>query len=584
MEAQPRNPIIPVTLIPQTIAASAVSDEGANVSRRKEPTRRSGSSLAEEPTIIRTSKTGTLDALDETLEAFEAEDTGYEVCNDDNTDKISRQTENSGDVLDKTKHSYHLDSSQQVTVSVSGIRRATKQSNNEYNSQHDESSATSLSTEGPEILTVDNDEHTSDETSSTTSSQVTVENARQHDTHHSLPHVKTLTPPPTPEIQPPFQESLPPSQNNNPPTHDKLPPTTDPPSCDTSSSNSDMPPPLPTSLPPILPSMSPPSVMHSDLDDDIEAILAGELDQDTRDLTPSEEENPVGVRLTLEQEIETILESDDSSLRSEPNTILSMDSLCMNQTTTASNMEPVASLTMNSSVCYENTDVFNDETEIMSSFDGDDVSCVNDNDIILEANDDVIFEANDRSLYTSVEGFALDAKSDRKSRLNTDDSQRIVGTKCNPVKRVVFQSEASEDSTTESSSVSEGAHRRQPPPVLPKPRYRSHSMNLPMSELPHVPTQSGRPNSMAAQKDIVDGYFPPVGLVTRRASEFNLGECDLLKERIVHLERQLKVTCFLLLESSLSGHILISQFFKLLNSSKFSLSFVNFQISSSVLT
>jgi hypothetical protein len=46
---------------------------------------------------------------------------------------------------------------------------------------------------------------------------------------------------------------------------------------------------------------------------------------------------------------------------------------------------------------------------------------------------------------------------------------------------------------------------------------------------------------MAAQKDIVDGYFPPLGLVTKRASEFNLGECDLLKERIVYLERQLKV-------------------------------------------
>lgn len=533
MEAQPSNPILPVILTPQEIISPTVSDESTNLSRQDDDISRY---FAEEPTIVRTSKSNTLNALDETLQAFAAEDTGDDVCDDDYTDRVSRQIENSAYVSgDRTKSSYHVGSS------VSEIKRTTKQSNNEYNFGHGESSATTSSVEGAEMLTFENDGHSCEETfSSDTSSQVTVENTRQHGTH-----MKPVSP-----LR--FQEDPPDFQANNPPTNDNRPPITD----TSSFPNPDITPPLPNTLPPTLPSVSPPSVMHSDLDDEIDILLAGELDQNTVDLTPSEDETPVGVRPTLEREIQAILVSEDSSVSSEPNTILSMDSLYMNQTVTVSNTKRGANLTVNNSAYYENTDVFNDETEMMSSFDGDDVisddvSCINDNDVISEANHDVIFETNDRLLYASVEGFTLDAnaKSDRKSRLGTDVSQQMLRTKSSPVRHVVFESEISEDSMTESSSVSEVVHRRQPPPVLPKPKYRSHSMNLPVSELPSFPMQSERPNSMSAQKDIVEGYFPPVGLVPKRASEFNLGECDLLKERIVYLERQLKVMNTLLKSS-----------------------------------
>jgi hypothetical protein len=542
MEAQSTNPILPVTLIPQEITPPAGSDESTSMYRQQDIISRS---LVEEPTITRTSKADVLNTLDETLQAFAAQDT--EVCDDENTGGISRQNGNavyiSEDILHETEQSCHVDTSQQVDISVTGVKHITEQSNHEYSSQNGESSATSLSIEGSEIF--EGEEQTSDEMS--TSSQVTVENVRPHDAYQASPNVEPFSPPPTPE------ESHSSSQNNSQPINDKHPPVVTDPSSDTSLSNSDMQPrlpdtlpplpdtlpPLPNTLPPTLPAESPPSVMHSDFDDDIEAILAEELYDDTGDLTPSEDENPVKVRPTLEQEIQSILESEDSSIHSEANTVLSMDSLNRNQTTTACTRESAVSQTVSNSVYHENTDVFNDETEMMSSFDGndvisDDVSYTNDNG--------GVFEASDRLLCTGVDDFTLDtySKCDKKSRWS-DDSQRIMETKSTPVKRVVFQDETSEDSTTESSSVCEGVYRGPPPPVLPKPKYRSHSMNLPVTELPHIPTQSGRPNSMAAQKDIVDGYFPPLGLVTKRASEFNLGECDLLKERIVYLERQLKV-------------------------------------------
>ena len=536
MEAQSTNPVLPVTLIPQEIPLPAGSDESTNIYHGQDGISRP---LVEEPTITRTSKTDILDALDETLQAFAAEDA--KVCDNENIDAVSEQKGNavfiSGDILDETKLSCHVDSSQQVNISVTEKMQIAKKSNNEYNSRHGESFATTLTIEGSSDI-LESAEQSSEEISSS-SSQVTVENIRQDDTNHEFSNMKPLSPSPIPENPPAFHSS---SQNDSPPSHDKQPP-----GCEASFPNSDMPPPLPNTLPPTLPVVSPPSVMHSDLDDDIEAILAGELYEDTGDLTPSEEENPVKVRPTLEQEIQSILGSEDSSVRSEANTVLSMDSLNKNQTTAARNTKPV-SLTVSNSVNHENTNVFNNETEMMSSFDGDDVisddvSCT-DNDVISEAYDDAIFQASDRLLYAGGNDYTLEThlKSDRKSR-RTDDSQEIMETKSSPSKRVVFQNDASEDSTTESSSVCEGVHRGPPPPVLPKPKYRSHSMNLPISELPHLPRQ--RLNSMAAQKDIVDGYFPPVGLVTKRASEFNLGECDLLKERIIYLERQLKVRNYL---------------------------------------
>lgn len=489
MEAQPTTPVLAVSLIPQEITSSSFHDEIENVTQQCDGVSRS---LAEEPAITRTSKANTFRTLDETFQAFHDERLGNDVCDDE---RGLRQT--------KTKH-------------------------------FGETSATNLSDERLEGLPLDNDGHSSEEASSSeTSSWVTVEH-----NHHVMP----VSPPPIPESPPPFEENHQPNQ----PTHDKHPPITNPPS--NTLPNPEIPPPLPNTLPPTLPSASPPSVMHSDLDDDIEALLAGEFDLDTGDLTPNVDENPVIVRPTLEHEVQAILESEDSSVRSEPNTVLSMDSLYMNQTTTVGIAEPGADLPLSNSSRYENTDVLNDATEMTSSFDGEDVisrdvTSVSDQDVLSEGNDKDIFETDDRLSYASVEDFTLDAHptSARKSRRDADESQRSVETESSPVKHVAFESEMSEDSMTESSSVSERSHRRQPPPVLPKPKYRSHSMNLPISELPPVPTQNERTNSMAARRDIVDGCFPPVGLVPKRASEFNLGECDLLKERIVYLERQLKV-------------------------------------------
>lgn len=491
MDAQPTNPVLSVTLMPQEINSSALSHEIENVAEQFDGISRS---LAEEPAITRTSKADTLRALDETFQAFEVEGPGSDDCDDERDLQVTM-----------TKH-------------------------------FRETSATNLSKKGPEVLPLENDRHSSEETSSSeTSSQVTVEH-----NHQTLP----VSPPSTPENPPPFEKN----HIRNHPTRDKHPPITNHPS--DVSPNPDIPPPLPITLPPTLPSASPPSVMHSDLDDDIEALLAGEFDLDTGNLTPMVDENPQIVRPTLEHEVQAILESEDSSVRSEPNTVLSVDSLYMNETATVGIAELGAALPLTNSSRHENTDVLNDGTEMTSSFDADDiisrdVTSVSDQDLLSEGNDDKdIFETDDRLLYASVEDFTLDAhpKSERKLRHDADESQRIMETESSPVKNVVFESETSEDSTAETISASEGAHRRQPPPVLPKPKHRSHSMNLPISELPPVPKQSERFNSMAAQRDIVDGCFPPVGLVPKRASEFNLGECDLLKERIVYLERQLKVS------------------------------------------
>ena len=528
MDAQPSNPVFTVTLSPQ-ITTQATSDESTNVTRQHDDILRRPA--VEEPTITRTSKADTLEVLDETFEVLETQGTG------ESTDRVSRSEHDrnfSGFLEDKLEREQttHLNSSTEIGVSSSETRQRNQHSSKEGDFQHGESSVVSICS--------------SEETSSSDgSSQVTVENNTQYS--RGLLHIKPTSPPPPMNNQPlpSTEEAHPPLQNSKADTNS---------SCETSSfPDSDMPPPLPNTLPPTLPSASPPSVMHSDLDDEIEALLSGELDQDTGDLTPSEEENSVRVRSTLENEIQRILGSEDSSITSEANTVLSMDSLCMNQTTKISNAEPVSGLTADISAAYENTEVFNDGTEITSSYDESDViySGVTDDDDIKEGNDDLIFQTNDHLLYSSVEDSALDvySKSDRKLRLNTNDSQRILETQSSPVKHVAFQSDVSEESATESSSVDEGSHRRQPPPVLPKPKYRSHSMNLPISELPSIPTQNTRASSMAAQRDIVDGYFPPVGLVTRRASEFNLGECDLLKERIVYLERQLKVRSNILLSS-----------------------------------
>ena len=291
--------------------------------------------------------------------------------------------------------------------------------------------------------------------------------------------------------------------------------------------------------------------MHSDLDDDIEALLAGELDQDIGDLTPVGIKYPV--RPTLDYEIQTMLESEESSVRSEPNTVLSMDSLCVNQT-----VQPAVGHAVKTSTSYLNTDEmtpsFNGDDDIIS----DDITSVTNDDIISEANEDVIFGTNDHMLYGSVEDLPseTEARSNRKSRRGDGISQSFVGANHSPdhetfSKHVAFENEISEESVTESSSMSDTTtQRRQPPPVLPKPKYRSHSMNLPISELPPVPKHGERLNSMAAKRDIVDGCFPPAGLVPKRASEFNHGEFDLLQERIVYLERQLKVPChFLFVEN-----------------------------------
>ena len=484
MEAQPTNPVLAVSLIPQDITSLALPDEIENVAKRCDGVSRS---LADEPAITRTSKADTLRTLDETFQAFEDEGPGDEVCDDEK---------------DLTKHL-------------------------------GESSDTNLLHERLEVP-FENDGHSEESSSSETSSWVTVEH-----NHHVMP----VSPPPTTENPHSFGENDQPNQS----TRDKhLVSITNPPS--NTLPKPETSPPLPITLPPTLPSASPPSVMHSDLDDDIEALLAGEFDLDTGDLTPTVDEKPVIVRPTLDHEVQAILESEDSSVRSEPNTVLSMDSLYINQTATVGIAEPSAGQPLSYSSRYENTNVLNDETEMTSSFDGDDVisrdvTSVSDQDVLSEGNDKDIFETDDRLLYASVEDFALDAhpKSARKSSRDADESQRMLETESSPVKHVAFESEISDDSTTGSSSVNEERHRRQPPPVLPKPKYRSHSMNLPISELPPVPTQSERANSLAAQRDIVDGCFPPVGLVPKRASEFNLGECDLLKERIVYLERQLKV-------------------------------------------
>ncbi|XP_046851541.1 uncharacterized protein LOC124444902 isoform X3 [Xenia sp. Carnegie-2017] len=106
----------------------------------------------------------------------------------------------------------------------------------------------------------------------------------------------------------------------------------------------------------------------------------------------------------------------------------------------------------------------------------------------------------------------------------------------------IFESDDSSHSNTSPESQHEVVKResipdskyRQPPPVLPKPKYFTRSVTI------GAPPLRKTPSSLAAQKDIVDGCFPPEGLVSKRASEFNHGEIDILKEKIVYLERQIK--------------------------------------------
>ncbi|XP_028391029.1 uncharacterized protein LOC114515911 [Dendronephthya gigantea] len=478
MEARPVNPIHHVVLTPQE-EPSDVSEESPIVTRRHDGVPRS---IIEEPRIIRTSKDDTLDALDETLEAFAAKEAEF-MNGESSAGSNIKQTEN-------VYHSRHVD------ISAKGTEREL------------EGSTFKLSDGGQGRLTSAESEQSSvlDETSSSeNSSQTTVENRN-----------------------PALQDSSTPIVNSHPPTQTNHPPTTD------------LPPPLPVTLPPDLPSVSPPSLMHNDLDDDIDELLAGELYQDIGEMTPDNIENPHGIRVTLEQEIETILESDDSSVRSESNTVMSVDSLGVNQASRiGSNTRHIRMDSLEKINQHENTAVFNDASFHDNDVISDDVTSMSD-DVVY--NDDVILKTDDHLTFASVENFALDthSKSTRKSMNFYGSSQRIVDWDSAPVKHVAFESEASEASTAGSSSVSEPPLRRQPPAVLPKPKYRSHSTNLPISDLPPVPARGERTNSMAAQKDIVDGYFPPVGLVTKRASEFNLGEFDLLKERILYLERQLK--------------------------------------------
>lgn len=448
-------------------------------------------SIIEEPIIIRTSKDDTLLAFHETLEAFAAKE--EEVINEESSaGSTIKQTDNVYDSCD-------------VEISA------------EVEKGELERSTVDLSDGKQGRLTSEQSSDVDETSCSENSSQTTVENRN-----------------------PSLQDTSPPISNSHPPTE--------------ANPELDGPPPLPVTLPPNLPSVSPPSIMHSDLDDEIDDLLAGELYQDTGDMTPDDIGNPHGIRVTLEREIETILESDDSSIRSESNTVMSVDSLGMNQVSSICNAQHVRMDALEKGTRLENTGVFNDASFDDNDVISDDVTSMND-DVY---NDDVILRTDDRLTYAGVEDFTLDthSKSKRKSMNFDTSSQSIVERESGPVKPTVFECELSEASTTGTSSVSEPTLNRQPPAVLPKPKYRSLSMNLPISDLPPVPTRGERTNSMAAQKDIVDGYFPPVGLVTKRASEFNLGEFDQLKERILYLERQLKVRChFTVLKSY--HHILI---------------------------
>ena len=153
--------------------------------------------------------------------------------------------------------------------------------------------------------------------------------------------------------------------------------------------------------------------------------------------------------------------------------------------------------------------------------------------------DDVISPTADDS---SVEALINEAPSQTELSMETKSHGKSSS------RHVSFHHQ---DLVSESSSASAecGQRRKQtPPPVFPKPKYRSLSMSIPPSELPSIPAQNKKSrlpsSSMAAQRDMVDGYFPPPGLVPKRANEFNSGEYDLLKERIAFLERQLKVRKF----------------------------------------
>lgn len=272
-------------------------------------------------------------------------------------------------------------------------------------------------------------------------------------------------------------------------------------------------PPLPTSDPPPIPNSLPPSLSPSgytqdELDADIEALLA---EEGAGMIKPAG-----GVRSTLDHEVEALLESESSSVTSEPDTVLSMDSLCVTRDPGPSRGSP------ETSDLYHDT--HDDDTEVMTSFERDDVISPTADDSSVEA---LINEAPPQAVL-SMESKPQDKSSNRHVSFHHRD----------------FVSDSSS-----ASAECDQRRKQTPPPVFPKPKYRSLSMSIPPSELPSLPAQNtdnGRlpSSSMAAQRDMIDGYFPPPGLVPKRANEFNSGEYDLLKERIAFLERQLKVRKF----------------------------------------
>lgn len=442
MEAQPVRPVLPVQLIPLESTPPNALEESPKLFANRNV---ASQSRVEEPKLTRTSKTETLDVLDETLKAFAADEAGGEVFYGGSTVEASRQSDSIPYVAKDVMYTL--------------TQEPAAQSSNEYSLGHGNISVLGSSNVAENV-------HTDDGINEETVPE------RQSELQKSRPHTSDMRPPLDPDI----------------------------------------PPALPNTLPPSVPSVSPPSVMHSDLDEDIEALLAGEISQNTWGRDTGD--------LILEREIQATLESDVSSLTSDSNPVVSVDSLYTNQTAPVYNAKAIALI--NQSARVQNTEVCNDFGEMRLSSIDDDVT----SDDVSEMNgDDVVCKRKDRRQYANSDDCTQDTqwRGESKSAYTTHDSQTIWEMRNSPVNRVC----ESEDS--ESSDVREIG--RKPPPVLAKPKYCSQSMNL----------SREKSSSMTAQRDMIDGCFPPAGLVPKRASEFNIGECDLLREKIVYLERQLKV-------------------------------------------
>lgn len=97
--------------------------------------------------------------------------------------------------------------------------------------------------------------------------------------------------------------------------------------------------------------------------------------------------------------------------------------------------------------------------------------------------------------------------------------------------------------TTDERVSQEGA-KKVPPPTLPKPK-RKYSREWPpqQNSLPHVPLSESRfLDKVDGYGNIDDARLPPRGNVLARAASINQGQLDALSEKIIFLEKQLKVS------------------------------------------